>query len=336
MPSWNIHIAQTEGLLLGSGPVSRAVCDRNAFLFGNVVPDIFVGYMVPGVASPIPYVVTHFASHEPIPKPREQEFWHDYVVPLLEAVASGDAAAPECPSSAVEPGAASALEGQPAAAFVPVDAPLSACRSMPAESKPGPLDAATCCGAPNATVFPTTKTQELERLNRVHYPHRYEGAPPVPGVPSFELSTAPADVLRSTLDLTLGVWAHLVADNIWNMRVNEFLDATGEKPSEQFRIKKQGDFDWFGKTLAIDSVPRATERLYQAASAFPQYSIDREYVLKTIGVMHEIVRSNPGDPHHPPYRLLTDEFFERVFAEVIETTDELFAARTAGQASPNR
>lgn len=276
MPSWNIHIAHAEGLLLNNGAVSHAVCDRNAFLFGSVVPDIFVGYMVPGVVEPIPYRITHFALQEPIPKPREDEFWDTYVVPLLKQAQN---------------------KGVPSA---------------------------------NGETFlaePTTKKLEIERLNRVHYPQRYEGAPPVPEPPATEFSCSDAAVRQSLLDLTLGVWAHLVADNIWNTRVNEYLDSIGDTPSEQFRIKKQGDFDWFGKTLAIDSVPRATERLYRAAEAFPQYPISTEYVLKTIGVMHEVVRSNPGDPYHPPYRLLTDEFFSRVFTEVNTTTNAFFTSR---------
>ena len=61
MPSWNIHIAQTERLLARAGTLADNVRDRNAFLFGCVVPDIFVGYMVPGIADPIPYRITLFA-----------------------------------------------------------------------------------------------------------------------------------------------------------------------------------------------------------------------------------------------------------------------------------
>ena len=89
MPSWNIHIAQTERLLERTGALAKSVRDRNAFLFGCVVPDIFVGYMVPGIADPIPYRITHFAKPEPIPKPREHEFWDTYVAPLLKSSPTG-------------------------------------------------------------------------------------------------------------------------------------------------------------------------------------------------------------------------------------------------------
>ena len=47
MPSWNIHIAHAEGLLEDGGPFAGVVRDRNAFLFGNFVPDIYVGYVWP-------------------------------------------------------------------------------------------------------------------------------------------------------------------------------------------------------------------------------------------------------------------------------------------------
>ena len=269
MPSWNIHIAHTEQLLALRSALSDTVRDRNAFLLGCVVPDIFVGYMVPGIVDPIPYRVTHFAKPEPIPKPREEEFWSTYVAPLMVDAGSG------------------------------------------------------------APAAPTSLKEERERLNRVHYPRFYEGADPVPEPPASEFSVAPEDVAQSALDLTLGVWSHLVADNVWNTRVNEFLEAHGGKPSEEFRIKKQGDFDWFGKTLGIVSVPRATERLYAAAARFPQYSISKEYVLKTIGVMHEIVRENEGDPHHPPYRLLTEDFFDATAREVVELAAAGFERRLA-------
>lgn len=116
----------------------------------------------------------------------------------------------------------------------------------------------------------------------------------VAGPGACEFSLASEDVAQSLLDLTLGVWSHLVADTVWNTRVNQYLEAHGGKPCEEFRIKKQGDFDWFGKTLGIVSIPRATDRLYTAAARFGQYPIHKEYVLKTIGVMHEIVRENPG------------------------------------------
>ena len=124
----------------------------------------------------------------------------------------------------------------------------------------------------------------------------------------------------------LGCWLHLVADNLWNTRVNEFLDAHGDRPSEGFRIKKQGDFDRFGKALPIDSLPRITPRLIAAAAAFPQYPIEEDALRATVGVAHEIVRTNHGD-ENPSYQLLTSDFFEHVFAESVELPDRLLQER---------
>ena len=117
-----------------------------------------------------------------------------------------------------------------------------------------------------------------------------------------------------------------MADNLWNTRVNEFLDAHGGKPSEEFRIKKQGDFDLFGKALPLDLIPRATPRLIATVRAFPQYEIDEQAILTTIGVAHETVRTNHGD-ENPRYRLLTSDFFEHVFAENLDAADEAVAKR---------
>ena len=47
MPSWNIHTAHVERLLREEGADALGVSDVNAFLFGNLAPDVYVGYMVP-------------------------------------------------------------------------------------------------------------------------------------------------------------------------------------------------------------------------------------------------------------------------------------------------
>ena len=270
MPSWNIHIAHAEELFARNGALAAAVHDRNAFLFGSIVPDIPVGYMVPGIAEPIPYTKTHFAKPEHIPKPRESEFWDAYVAPVLK--------------ENVE--AAGALD-------VPI----------------------------------LTLAQERERLNRVHHPHRYRLAKPLPADDLAPLAATSANVQQSVRDMVLGAWVHLLADNIWNTRVNEFLDSIGGKPSEEFRIKKQRDFDQFGKTLSIESIVRASDRLVAAAQAFPQYAIRRDDTLYATGVIHEIVRTNPGSKKHAPYRLLNDEFFSATFAEVANKAGLLFKLR---------
>jgi len=63
----------------GGGADGLGVRDANEFLFGNFVPDIYVGYMVPRPTRIIDYKVTHFATGDRIPLPRYDEFWDSYV-----------------------------------------------------------------------------------------------------------------------------------------------------------------------------------------------------------------------------------------------------------------
>lgn len=339
MPSWNIHIAHAEELLAREGGLASAVRDRNAFLFGNVIPDIRVGYMVPGIVDPIPYRITHFAKPEHIPKPREWEFWDTYVVPAFEGAGLSGVGAVEAAEAAVEsvtPAApvlapeASAEDARPERD----DGEQTSAASAGCEAREGAASsnsdgaASTTCGRAAGSAVPLyTLQQDVERLNRVHYPQRYEGTAPLIDPAAGEPPCSEADVAESLRGMLVGTWLHLLADNIWNAHVNEFLDSIGGKPSEGFRIKKQGDFDWFGKTLAIGSIVRVTDRLARAAARFPQYAITRDEVLLTAGVVHEVVRENPGRPDHEPYRLLTDEFFSSTFAEVADTAERLFSER---------
>ena len=81
MPSWNIHTAHVERLLREEGAARLGVRDVNAFLFGNFLPDIYVGYMVPvPVARLRDYRETHFADGGAIPSPNYQAFWDRFVV----------------------------------------------------------------------------------------------------------------------------------------------------------------------------------------------------------------------------------------------------------------
>ena len=289
MPSWNIHIAHAEGLLAERGPLAGAVRDRNAFLFGSLVPDIYVGYMVPCVVHPIPYRVTHFAAPEHIPKPREGEFWDMYVAPMARelGVSIGEFAA--CGRCIGNEAGSLARE---VAHVSPAHTPTYDLTFDPAQS--------------------ARFQQEAFEPVKVGVGAATDGS----GSP------------RDLFDLVLGTWVHLLADTIWNRRVNDFLDALGEKPSIDFRIKKQGDFDQFGKSLNIDAFPVPTARLVDAAVRFPQYAIDERSVYFTCAIAHEIVRTNSLSVP-PAYRLLTEEFFTGTFAEVQSEAERLMRTRLA-------
>lgn len=80
MPSWNIHIAHVERLLAEKGAQALGIEDVDAFLLGNLVPDIYVGYMVPNASTRIDYKLTHLTLRHHIPVPRCDEFWDFYCV----------------------------------------------------------------------------------------------------------------------------------------------------------------------------------------------------------------------------------------------------------------
>lgn len=297
MPSWNIHIAHAERLLKGGGSVARAVRDGNAFLFGNLIPDIYVGYMVPGVVRPVPYRVTHFAKPEHIPKPRAGEFFDAYVLPLARECGLLDALGDDCATGGGfgAPGFASGASGfADAGKHVP---------ALPWHA-PASLAAEVAHVSPAHTPmfewdFDVAQTAACQR----------------DAFATSRRALSRDELRRSLFDMVLGTWVHLLADCMWNQAVSDLLDARGEQPSRDFRIKKQGDFDLFGKSLELDLMPRLTPQLIEVAAAFPQYEIDAASVSATCAIAHETVRTNrpvAGAAH----RLLDEEFFNRVFAEV--------------------
>lgn len=228
MPSWNIHIAHAERLLRREGPCALGIADENSFLFGNLVPDIYVGWMVPDVTRKIRYRETHFANTDVIPEPRSWEFWDTY-----------------------------------------------------------------CMCGPGAPAGPTS--------------------------------------------LMLGAWAHLETDRIYNSCVIAYNARLGVPPGERTRIRKQGDFDLYGRTLPISREPRVTPALLGECAAFPQYPVAEKDARGAVAVAAGIVRDN--EEHHvygsPAYSLLTAEFFAETGARVdasiagwLETYAELSRSRS--------
>lgn len=228
MPSWNIHTAHVEYLLAHGQPDKLGIRDTNAFLFGNIVPDVYVGYMVKNPTRKIRYGDTHFVDPGFVPEPRFWEFWEKEALP--------------------------AADGQ----------------------------------------------------GRVS-------------------------------DLVLGAWCHLVADNLYNHHTNQFLVDHDIQPGEQTRIRKQGDFDLFGRTLDIDLTLRVDEALLEQATHFPQYEVAEEDVRSAVEVQDQIVRHNQ-EAHIggvPDYAMLTPAFFAETFAEVDRWMSEgLSAYASEGAQAP--
>lgn len=75
MPSWNIHTAHAEQLLNTTGADALGIRCVDAFLLGNLLPDVYVGYMVPDITRKIPYQDTHFADPSIVPEPDYGQFF---------------------------------------------------------------------------------------------------------------------------------------------------------------------------------------------------------------------------------------------------------------------
>ncbi len=218
MPSWNIHIEHTEHLLADETPEELGVRDVNAFLFGNVVPDIYVGYVVSPITHKIEYAETHDADPLHIPMPNASRFYRRFV----------------------QGGEGGSLE--------------------------------------------------------------------------------------------LGAWTHLICDHYYNLRTTEYIASIGVEQSRETRIRKQADFDLFGRTFAISSVPVDTAELIEDCAHFAQYPIEEPDVHATIAAARGIVERNRRERVHgiPAYDLLPKEFFSATFAEVDTLLREALHLHAAG------
>lgn len=207
MPSWNIHTAHAERLLHEDGAAALGICDVDAFLLGNLLPDIYVGYMVPDVTRKIEYQQTHFADPNFVPEP---DYGH-----FIEVYANPD---------------------------------------------------------------------EHGRVS----------------------------------DLVLGCWAHLVADHDYNQQVNTFIQAHGIKPCTETRVKKQADFDLFGKTLSISQAPNVTSDVLGQCATFTQYKLVDEDMLKAQAAMERVIEDNASQyiAGTPEYQMLGSDFFAATYEEV--------------------
>ena len=236
MPSWNVHTAHVQRLLREGAPAAFGVRDANAFLFGNLLPDLYVGYMVPDPTKILDYRITHVAEGTSIPVPREREFWDTYVVPT-----------------------------RPVRDGVP----------------------------------------DRERAERLL------------GVPGYRAS-----------DVTLGAWAHILCDSCYNAATRAWISKYHVPTGEKTRIRKQDDFDKFGRTLPVSLTCDYTEDLVSQAHDFPQYEVAAPDVKSAVTLVNGIVEVNLVDhlDATPDYSLLTEDFFHNVFEHVNECLYERLRA----------
>lgn len=135
-------------------------------------------------------------------------------------------------------------------------------------------------------------------------------------------------------DVTLGAWAHLVADHVYNAHTRSYLSQRGIAPGEAARVGKQGDFALFGRTLKISMRAYVNDALLAACKDFPQYSIAESDVRAAVEVADRIVDDNRAHQvtGEPAYQLLTAGFFESAREETNATIRDGLRAYAAGLA----
>lgn len=204
MPSWNIHTAHVERLLSSESADALGILDVNEFMFGNLAPDVYVGYVVHNTTKTIKYTNTHLAKPAIIPTPNAARFYELYV------------------------------------------------RDQPHS------------------------------------------------------------------DLALGAWTHLICDHYYNLRTIEYIARIGVEPGTQTRIRKQADFDVYGRTFGISMVPTTSSDLLESCAHFAQYAIAEPDVHAAIAAQQAIVQKNRDERVEatPAYSLFIPEFFSQTFAEV--------------------
>ena len=205
MPSWNIHTAHVEHLLSAHDAAELGISDTNTFLFGNYVPDIYLGFMVPGVSMHVDYCITHVAKISMIPVSNADFFWNQNI--------------------------------------------------------------------------------------------------------AYRMPKSPAGQ-----SLTLGTWAHLMADRYFNGSFRTFWTEHDVELGDALRIGKQADFDLFGRNLGASTYVQATPELIQAAYDFNPYRILEQDVRLAVDMANTITREGGALPAHPDgYQLLSEEWLRDVF-----------------------
>lgn len=206
MPSWNIHTAHVERLLTERTADELGIADANAFLFGNYVPDIYLGFMVHDTTYRIDYCLTHMAEPDVTPAPDADRFWDECV---------------------------------------------------------------------------------WHQIRRPDSP--------------------------STMSLTLGAWAHLIADRTYNLRFRAFCETHDTPTGDELRRSKQADFDLFGRSLKASACAKETPELFDAAQQFRPYSVLPADVHRAIEVATTIAHESGSSPHDGGYQILTFDWMTKAF-----------------------
>ena len=86
MPSWNVHIAHADRLLeKGAGCLDVDIHYPDAFLLGNVAPDVHIGFMVPDYSHKVRYGRSHQSYPGSLPIPSYKRYQRNFMGGLTPA-----------------------------------------------------------------------------------------------------------------------------------------------------------------------------------------------------------------------------------------------------------
>jgi hypothetical protein len=119
-------------------------------------------------------------------------------------------------------------------------------------------------------------------------------------------------------DVTLGAWAHLVCDSLYNQATRELLDHRGLEVSPKTRVMKQRDFALFGSTIPLSRHVEVSDELVEQCETYPHYPIVEPDVRAAAAVANGIVDGNAAHriTYEPDYELLDEGFFLETFERV--------------------
>ena len=121
---------------------------------------------------------------------------------------------------------------------------------------------------------------------------------------------------RQLREFIVGIWCHLVCDHVYNSHTRAFLRAHHIPTGEDARIRKQADFDVYGRSLDMNRLPEASEELFAVAAAYPQYGFTHSDVEQTLQVIQRIAEENRHNSvSSPQYQMLDTAFFLSAYKE---------------------
>lgn len=105
-----------------------------------------------------------------------------------------------------------------------------------------------------------------------------------------------------------------MTDHVYNERFRDYCTERDIEVSDALRVRKQSDFDLFGRSLPIESHVQITPELLQAAHDFPPYRVLEEDVRRAVEAADAIVDGNvPPQGAESHYQELSEAWLQDTF-----------------------